>query len=53
MMAKKSKLTFEEKIKAAYLHFLCGISQQNIAIAFNVNIGRINEAVSQVKAALK
>ncbi len=49
----KSSLTFEEKVKAAYLHFVMGVEQQLLAIIFEVNIGRINEACAAVKNALE
>ncbi|WP_063685603.1 hypothetical protein [Bradyrhizobium stylosanthis] len=51
----KTSLTFEEKIKAAYLYFYKGIDQHTIAeIAFDgVNQGRINEACVAVEKALK
>lgn len=45
----KTSLTPEEKIKAAYLHMIRGWDQQDIAIAFEVNIGRVNEAVSKIR----
>jgi hypothetical protein len=51
---KKTSLTFEEKIKAAYLHYCKGIEQQTIAsdIFDGINIGRVNEACKEVRAAV-
>jgi hypothetical protein len=46
-------LTFEQKVTAAYLHFVRGINQQDIAIAMGgVNNGRVNEAVRAIANAL-
>jgi hypothetical protein len=50
---RKAHLTFEEEIKAAYLHFVEGIEQQVIAVAFTTNSGRVNEACKKIKDALK
>jgi DNA-binding transcriptional regulator LsrR (DeoR family) len=46
-------LTFEQKVIAAYLHYVRGVTQDDIASAFAVNIGRVNEAVLAIKAASK
>ena len=49
----KKALTFEEQITAAYLYFVRGVDQQNIAIAMGgVNMGRVNEACGRVARAL-
>jgi DNA-binding transcriptional regulator LsrR (DeoR family) len=48
----KTALTFEEKIKAAYLHYVRGVDQQDLATAFEVNSGRVNEACKIIKEAL-
>ena len=48
----KTALTFNEKITAAYLHYVRGVEQQDIAVAFTVNIGRVNEACLTVRDAL-
>lgn len=47
----KTALTVEEKIKAAYLHYVRHVSQQDIAVAFEVNSGRVNEACKALMAA--
>lgn len=47
----KRALTREEAIKCAYLYFLRGVPQHDLAIAFEVNQGRINEALMAVKIA--
>ena len=56
MIAKhqqKTSLTFEEKIKVAYLHYCKGIDQYLIAEIFDgINQGRINEACVTIKKAL-
>jgi hypothetical protein len=51
----KTSLTFEEKIKAAYLHFYKGLDQHTIAeIVFDgINQGRVNEACVAVEKALR
>lgn len=49
----KKALTFEEKITAAYLYYVRGNDQQDIAIAMGgVNMGRVNEACGTIKDAL-
>lgn len=50
-MSAKGALTFEERIIAAYLHFVKGIEQNDIAVAFRVNPGRVAEAVNAIKLA--
>lgn len=54
-MRQKTALSFEEKIKAAYLYFYRGIDQHTIAeIVFDgINQGRVNEACTAVELALK
>jgi DNA-binding transcriptional regulator LsrR (DeoR family) len=52
MTNHKTALTFEEKIKVAYLHYVRGVDQQDLATAFEVNSGRINEACKVIKDAL-
>jgi hypothetical protein len=47
-----TQLTFEQKIIAAYLHFVCDMNQQHIAIGFGgINVGRVNEAIKAIEAA--
>lgn len=47
-MAQKSELTPEERIKAAYMHYVLGVEQQAIAVAFEVNSGRVSEACTAI-----
>lgn len=47
----KGELTFKERIKAAYLHYVLDMPQQEIAVAFEVNIGRVNEACLAIELA--
>jgi hypothetical protein len=49
---RKGKLTFEQQIIAAYLHYVEGIEQQVIAVALVTNSGRVNEACKKIKDAL-
>lgn len=44
----KAALTAREKIKASYLHYVRNIPQQDLATAFEVNIGRVNEACKAI-----
>ena len=52
-MSQKQALTTEEAIKAAYLHFIEGVDQHVIAVAFSVNHGRVNEAVNNIMFAIE
>lgn len=52
-MSNKTTLTFEEKITAAHLHYVQGLDQHVIAFAMNVNSGRVSEACTTVKKALR
>ena len=51
-MKDKTALTSEEKLKAAYFHIVRGVDQHVLADMFNVNPGRIAEAVSAVRVAI-
>ena len=51
-MAMKSSLTPEEKITAAYAHFVHQIEQQTISLILGVNLGRVNEACKTIGAAV-
>jgi DNA-binding transcriptional regulator LsrR (DeoR family) len=51
VVALKAQLTMNERIKAAYLHYVLGVEQQAIAAAFEVNSGRVNEACLAIKLA--
>jgi hypothetical protein len=46
---RKTALTFEEKITAAFMHYVRDIDQQDIAMLYGVNIGRVNEACLAVR----
>lgn len=48
----KTVLTAIEKIKVAYLHEVRGISQHDLATVYEVNAGRVNEAIKAVRAAV-
>jgi hypothetical protein len=50
---RKTSLTPEEKVKAYYLNVIRGWDQQDIAFAFEVNIGRVNEAIADIRDAVK
>ena len=51
MSERKTALTSEERITAAFMHFVRGIDQQDIAMLYGVNGGRVNEACRAIKAA--
>ena len=53
MTERKTSRTFEEKITAAFMHYVRRIDQQDIAMMYGVNIGRINEACLAIKNALR
>jgi len=48
----KRSLTFEEKITAAWAHYVKGIDQHTLAAIYSVNPGRISEACKSVATAL-
>ncbi|RPH76005.1 hypothetical protein EHM76_00190 [bacterium] len=48
----KGDLTPEEKIKVAYFHLLRGIAQHTLADMFDVNQGRVAEAVADIRKAV-
>jgi hypothetical protein len=50
-MSHKQELTPRERIKSAYLHIICGVEQQHLCIAFEVNIGRVSEAITAIEMA--
>lgn len=50
---RKANLTPEEKVKAAYFYLIRGIAQQVLADIFDVNMGRVNEAVDAVRGAVE
>jgi hypothetical protein len=45
----KTELAPKEKLKVAYFHLLRGVAQQTLADMFDVNSGRVAEAVSEVR----
>ena len=49
---QKTALTPDEKIIAAYLAEVSGVKHQDIAVALRVNMGRVSEAVTAVRAAV-
>jgi len=50
----KTALTFDENIIAAFMHYVRGIKQQDIAIMMGgVNGGRVNEACMIIRRALE
>jgi hypothetical protein len=52
-VSKKTALTFEEKITAAYLHYVHDVDQHIVALAYGINQGRINEACIAIRDALQ
>lgn len=48
---KRANLTPEEQLIAAYHHLVVGLEQQDIASMFQVNIGRVNDAVKAARHA--
>jgi len=53
MSERKTALTPEEMITAAFLHYVRGVRQQDIAMAMGgVNIGGVNEACSAIAVAV-
>ena len=53
MAERKTALTFEEKITAAFMHYVRQIDQQDIAMMYGVNIGRVNEACNIIRKTLQ
>jgi len=48
----KTGLTPDEEIKVAYFHLIKGIAQHTLADMFDVNPGRIAEAIERVSRAV-
>ena len=44
----KTDLTPQERITVAYLHYVRGIMQEDLAAVFDVNSGRISEACTAI-----
>jgi hypothetical protein len=53
MSEYKTALTPKERIKCAYLHIIRGVPVQDLAIAYEVNTGRISEAISAIEKAIE
>lgn len=49
----KTELTPREKLKVAYFYLVRGVAQHVLADMFEVNAGRVAEAVEDVRAAVK
>jgi hypothetical protein len=52
MTERKTSLTNEEKIKVAFFHLVKGYPQHDLAALFEVNAGRVAEAVTTIRTAL-
>jgi len=50
---RKTALTPEERITAAFMHYVRKIDQQDIAMLYGVNGGRVNEACRAIMNAAK
>jgi hypothetical protein len=49
---RKTSLTFEEQVTAAFMHYVRGISQQDIAMLMGgVNMARVNDACQAIRRA--
>lgn len=49
----KKSLTPHERVKCAYLNLIRNVPVQDLAIAFEVNTGRISEAIAAVQKAIE
>ena len=49
---KKTELTPDEKLRAAYANIINDVEQHHIAALFGVNSGRVSEAVQAVRHAI-
>jgi len=47
----KTVLTPRDRVKAAYLHLVLGVEVQTIAVALEVNMGRVSEAITALELA--
>jgi hypothetical protein len=52
MSERKTALSHEEKITAAFMYFVRKVDQQDIAMMFGVNIGRVSEACREIAEAV-
>jgi hypothetical protein len=50
-VSHKQELTERERVKCAYLSIICGIENQHLAIAYEVNMGRVSEAITAIELA--
>ena len=48
----KTDLTPREKLKVAYFYFIRGVAQHVLADMFEVNAGRVAEAITAVRQAI-
>jgi len=49
---RKTSLTFQEQVTAAFMHYVRGISQQDIAMMMGgVNMARVNDACQAIRRA--
>jgi len=51
MTEKKTALTPDEKLKAAWGHLIQGVDQHTIAALYGVNPARVAEAIAAARAA--
>ena len=49
----KTALPFEEKITVAWAHYVKGYPQHDLAAIYNVNAGRVAEACTAIRDAVK
>lgn len=50
-IGQRQRLTPNQRIEVAYMHFVLGLEQQAIAGVMRINSGRINEACKAIKEA--
>ena len=48
-----TKLNPMQKLTCAYFHLIRGLAQQDLADLFGVNAGRVNEAISEIRAVIR
>jgi hypothetical protein len=51
--SRKTALTPQEKITAAFMHYVRRIDQQDIAMMYGVNMARVNDACRDIGIAVK
>jgi hypothetical protein len=52
MSERKTALTPEEKITAAFMHFVRQVEVQDIAMMYGINMGRVSDACRDVGVAV-